>query len=448
MLKHLRAKVLILLIAVSLVALSSALLLRGLMIRDFSKYLEGEREDRIYWIMASLESSFERYAGWNREKLIEDTVWALMLGYDIRILNADKRVMMDTGTAVASLSPMTKRRIASLSELRVKPDGLAYVPYVLFLGGTEIGSIEVALLPPKKEQVFITTSNRLLLISLAALGGLALILGTIFSRTISIPVERLTEGVAAIAGGTLSKRVSIESGDELGRLAVAFNRMADALEKQESLRKRLTANIAHELRTPVSAIRGELEGMIDGMLPVNREGLQSLLAEIGRLRTLLDGIEELSQAEASSLGLRKASFPLAPFLGSVLERFRGLLLEKSISASIDCDQDITVTADPDRLSQIVINLLSNAIKATPERGSIVLSGGRGDHATVIRVEDTGCGIAPIDLPFVFERFYRSGAGGLGLGLTITRELVEAHGGTVVADSIPGRGSVFTVTLPD
>jgi two-component system sensor histidine kinase BaeS len=223
--------------------------------------------------------------------------------------------------------------------------------------------------------------------------------------------------------------------------------MAEALAVQESLRKKLTANVAHELRTPISAVRGELEGMIDGLIPAERENLQSLYAEIGRLRTILDGIEDLSQVEASAMSLEVRELDLKPFLSAIIERYGSIFRDKGVSLRLRCEDALKVDADPDRLSQVMVNLLTNALKATGQGGSVTVEAKRADHEVSISVSDTGAGIRAEDLPFVFERFYRAAEDGLGIGLTIVRELVEAHGGSVKAESELGRGSKFTVLLP-
>lgn len=447
MFKSLWVRFLILLFAVSLIALSAAFVLRELMVRDFREYLEGQMEDRVYWVTASLESTYENSSGWVSQTIIDDTVWALMLGFDIKLYDTKGNLVIDTESAVEMLSPLVKKRILAIAESRTARGSGKYVPYILFLGGKEIGELKVKFLRPKKESLFIERSNRLLLISLVALGGIAILLSVVFSRKLTNPIEGLTEAAVAIGDGDLGRRVGIAGHDEIARLADAFNRMAQSLQIQESLRKKLTSNVAHELRTPISAVRGELEGMIDGFIPTDRDHLQSLYAEIGRLRNVLEGIEELSQAEASSLTLRKQEFEIRAFLENIMERFAKMFQDKGVVTALECSAGVIVSADPDKLSQVVINLLSNALKATKAGGKVRVKVSKGNGDTVMEVADDGAGIKPEDLPNIFERFYRGSEGGLGLGLTIVRELVEAHGGRVTAASEYGKGSTFTIILP-
>lgn len=447
MFKSLWSKFLILLIAVVAIGLSATFLLRELMVNDFRVYLEGEREDRAYWVTAALESSYDTYSGWREENIIENTVWAMMLGIEIKLYDAEGKLVMDTDMAIDTLSPFVKKRVMAISERRVKGGGGPFIPYTLFLGGKQIGLLDVKFLSPQKEEVFVRRSNRFLFISLLALGGIAVLLSIIFSRKMTRPIKALTSAAAAIEEGNLKSRVKISGDDEIANLSAAFNRMAQKLEVQETLRKKLTSNIAHELRTPISAVRGELEGMMDGLISSDKEALQSLYAEIGRLKSILDGIEDLSQAEASSLMIRKVRLQLQPFLKSITERFGKTFMDKGVSLELFCDDDAAVSADPDRLSQIIINLLSNALKATERGGRVWLKEVKEKDEVRIEVGDTGCGIRESDLPFIFERFYRVSEGGLGIGLTIVKELAEAHGGKIKVRSSSGQGSVFTLILP-
>lgn len=447
MLKSLWSKFLLLLIAVAAIGLSATFLLRELMVKDFRGYLEGEREDRAYWVTAALESSYDTYEGWQQDNIIEHTVWAMMLGIEMRLFDADGRLVMDTDRAVETLSPLVAKRVTAISGRRSEERDAPFTPYTLFLGGHEIGRLDLKFLTPQKEGVFVRRSNRFLLVSLIALGSIAIVLSIVFSRKMTRPIKALTSAAAAIEEGDFRRRVAISGDDELGNLSNAFNRMAQKLETQEKLRKKLTSNIAHELRTPISAVRGELEGMMDGLIAADREALQSLYAEIGRLKNILDGIDDLSQAEASSLMIMKSRLELQPFLRSITDRYKKSFMQKGVLLDLICDPDASVSADPDKLSQIMINLISNALKATERDGRVWIRAMREKDEVRIEVVDTGCGIRESDLPFIFERFYRASEGGLGIGLTIVKELAEAHGGRIEARSRCGERAAFTLILP-
>lgn len=450
MIRSLRIKFVVLLLAVSAIALSAAFLLRGLMLRDFRDYLEGEREDRVYWVTADLERSFEKHGAWDRAALVDQTVRALLLGFKVQVFDASHEPVMDTDQAVASLSPMMRQRVAALVQQHVVQEGDGTdnsFPYPLFLRGREIGLLEVHFLDPGRNALYIRQSRQFLLWSLVALGGIAVALSIIASGVLMRSLKRLAAAAAAVGRGDLGARVPVKGGDEVAALAADFNRMAEALETQEKLRKKLIANVAHELRTPLSAMRGELEGMMDGVIPMDRRQLESLHEEAGRLQRMLDGIDDLAQAQASSLSLRKERIALKPFLEVLLGRMAIPAREKGVQLRFAGEADSAAHADPERLSQIMLNLLSNALKATGSNGSIEVRAFPQGASTALQVSDSGRGIDPAALPFVFERFYRASEGGLGLGLAIVKELVVAHGGSITVASTPGKGSVFTVILP-
>jgi two-component system sensor histidine kinase BaeS len=448
MIRSLRIKFIVLLLAVSAIALSAAFLLRGLMLRDFRDYLEGEREDRVYWVTADLERSYELHGKWDHPSLVDESVRALLLGFKVRVLDPQGALLMDTDRALDSLTPLMRRRVDALAEQHGSDAAdRTYLPYPLFLGGREIGVMEVSFLEPGRNALFVRQSRHFLLWSLVALGGIAVALSVVASGVLTRSLKRLANATAAVGKGDLSARVPARGGDEIAALAADFNRMAEALETQEALRKKLITNLAHELRTPLGAMRGELEAMMDGVLPMDSTQLESLHEEAGRLRRMLEGIEDLAQAQASGLSLRKEQITVKPFLENILGRMALRAGEKGVLLRLDCARDLRAYADPERLSQVVLNILTNALKATDRGGTIDIRAFSRDGGTALQVADTGAGIDQKDLPFIFERFFRSSAEGLGLGLAIVRELVETHGGTIEVDSAPGKGSVFTVILP-
>jgi two-component system sensor histidine kinase BaeS len=454
MLKSLWVKFLILLLSVSMVSLSAAFILRELIIKDFSEYLEGERIDRIYRLMAVLEGSYEQYSGWNQTALQENTIWALLLGYEIKIHDMNNNEIMNADRAVESMTPLMKRRIQAISDFSegaASQDNENFSLYPLFLGGKHIGNLEIRSLLPQekqlKETIFIERTNRFLLGSLFVLGGMSLIVSLVFSRKLINPIKRLTSAAHDISEGNIKSRVTVSGNDELSNLSMTFNNMAKSLEIQQELRKRLTSNIAHELRTPLTSIQGEIEGMIDGLIPVDKDRLLSLHEETKRLKNIIEGIEELSRAEASIVDLKKQQIYLKPFLTGIKERFEKVFMDKGVKLELECDESLAINANPDKFSQIVINLLSNSLKSTDQGGSVKVKAGRKESEIFLKVIDTGHGIKKEDLPFIFERFYKASEGGLGLGLTIAKELVEAHGGRIEVQSEHGYGAIFTVYMP-
>jgi len=288
----------------------------------------------------------------------------------------------------------------------------------------------------------------LLAVAVAAVATLLL------SRRILRPVESLAHAARGLSRGDFSQRVDVRSKDEFGELAKTFNSMAEDLERTEQLRRNLVADVAHELRTPLSNIQGHLEALRDGLLSPEPATFDSIYEEVLLLARLVEDLQELTLAEAGQLTLVRQSADVAEIVRRAViaaqppAEAKGLTIEAKLPAG----QAIAEVA-PERIGQVLRNLLSNAITHTSEGGRITVDLVDDGDELHIGVADTGDGIPPEDLPYVFERFYRAdpsrvrATGGAGLGLTIARRLVEAHGGTIGVESEVGKGSRFTFTLP-
>jgi signal transduction histidine kinase len=296
--------------------------------------------------------------------------------------------------------------------------------------------------------------NRALLLSagLAGFGATLLILG--LSRRILAPIEALTAAAQRLEAGDLSQRVEITSHDEIGDLAHAFNAMADGLARLEELRRNLVGDVAHELRTPLSNIRGYLEAIQDGVVEPGPDIVDSLYEEAMLLHRLVDDLQELALAEAGQLRLERRPVALADVVDRAVGAVHPRAEAGGITLRVDVADDLPlVDVDPQRIGQVLRNLLDNALAHTPASGEIVVAASLAEHWIEVRVRDTGVGIAPEDLPYVFERFYRAdrsrarATGGTGLGLAIARHWVEAHGGEIRVESAVGQGTCFTLTLP-
>jgi two-component system sensor histidine kinase BaeS len=290
------------------------------------------------------------------------------------------------------------------------------------------------------------------------LGGLlaiaigAALMGLLASR-ITGPIEALTSAVHKMEGGDLSPRVSVHGDDEVATLARAFNGMAGSLDRAQALRRQLTADVAHELRTPLANLRGQIEAIQDGLLAPDAAALASLHEEVAILARLVDDLQQLADAESGALRLEAIAVPVRAALENTAAGFQLDAAARTVTIDVDADAALTARVDPVRLGQILRNLVANALTHTPAGGRIRLTASREGATVAFAVEDTGTGIAPEHLPHVFERFYRAdpsrtrATGGAGLGLAVVRQLVIAHGGTVAAASEPGRGTRMTFTLP-
>lgn len=298
------------------------------------------------------------------------------------------------------------------------------------------------------------TLYRSLLIAAAAGGGAALALTLFFASRVVKPLEALTAAARRMGTGDLSQRVAVRARDEVGTLAHAFNAMADGLARHEQLRRHLMSDVAHELRTPLTNLRGYLEAARDGVLSLTPELIGSLYDETMLLTRLVDDLQELALAEAGQLWLDRQATSVSELVTRTLAALPpqlttgGPVIRQALAPELPL-----MDGDPERLRQVLRNLLLNALHHTPSGGEIVVAARRAGGQVAVSVRDTGEGIAPEHLPFVFERFYRvdparsRATGGAGLGLAIVRQLVDAHGGQVTVESAPGRGSTFTFTVP-
>ena len=295
--------------------------------------------------------------------------------------------------------------------------------------------------------------NRFLIWSGILAVGLAAVLTFFLSRRILAPVEGLSRAARALARGEFSQRVSVTSRDEVGELGRTFNAMASELATTEEVRRSLVADVAHELRTPLSNIRGYLEGIRDGVVTANPDTLRSMHEEVLLLTRLIEDLQELALAESGQMDLYLQPCNLAELTKRAVAGVQPSAELKGVVLTTDVADHAPVAADPERIGQVLRNLLANAVNYTGAGGSIKVSLHRGDGCARVRVEDTGVGIAEEDLPYVFERFYRvdksrsRSTGGVGLGLTIAKRMVEAHGGRMAVESTAGEGSTFSFTLP-
>ena len=284
--------------------------------------------------------------------------------------------------------------------------------------------------------------------------AIALVMTFFLSRKILAPVKTLTSAARRLGRGDLSQRVQLKDKGEMGELSKAFNSMAGDLERTEQLRQNMVADAAHELRTPLSNIRGYLEAMRDGIKKPDTDTIRSIDEEATLLSQLVDDLQALSLAEAGELKLDRQAEDIIKLIKQAVAAKQTQAIAKGVSISTEVSKKLpSVNVDSRRIGQVLHNLLENAIAHTTKSGSIVVTAQKQDNWVKVSVTDTGEGIPAEDLPSIFERFYRvdksraRATGGSGLGLTIARRLVEAHGGKIEVQSELGKGSRFTFTLP-
>ncbi len=442
----LQQKLLLLLFLVIVITLSSSILLRNLIIRDFNAFGEGQMLDSLYQTQAILEGRYQQSGNWQNPQIADDLVRGWLSGMELRLFDDKGQLVLDTEQAIAIQPEAIQQRISSSRSLPAY-NGTEFQNYPLFWDGNEIGHLDVRLLRPSQAEYFISSSNRFLIYLLLGLGITAVMLSILVARRLTRPLEELTFAAQGLASGEAGRRVQTITHDEIGSLALTFNRMADKLEAQEQLRRQLVSNAAHELRTPLMIIRGELEGMLDNVLPVTPEGLQSLHEETTRLTAILDGVDELTRAQADALAMQLQPVQILPLLSQIAGRFERQALEQSVEISLNGDEQLVAELDSDQFSRVVINLISNSLRAMPDGGQLGITAARQAGMTEIVFSDTGCGIPADQLPNIFERFYKGRKGGLGLGLAIVKELVEGHGGNISVASQVGQGTHFRILLP-
>lgn len=299
-----------------------------------------------------------------------------------------------------------------------------------------------------------TSINRSLLLGGSLAIGIALLLTLGLSRRMMSPVGALAKASRRLGHGDLSQRVKVQGEGEVAALAQAFNSMAADLEYAEQLRRNMVADVAHELRTPLSNIQGYLEAIRDGMIKPDADAICSLDEETRLLSQLVNELQELSLAEAGELKLVYQTEDIANLVKQTVSSWQPQLMAKEISLSLDLPGNLPpVNIDWQRVNEVLHNILENAVAHTPKGGTITVAAGEKGKWVEVSVCDTGEGIPAEDLPHIFERFYRvdksraRATGGSGLGLTIAKRLIEAHGGTITVESKLGEGSRFSFTLP-
>jgi two-component system sensor histidine kinase BaeS len=335
-------------------------------------------------------------------------------------------------------------------QVQASPGSITIMP----IPGDDSNS-ETPLYMGEAEQAFLSAVRNSLWIAalVAILTGVGL--GYFFSRLISGPMRQLTLAARKVATGDFSQRVSTKTDDEIGEVSVAFNTMAEQLEAKEKSRRQLLADIAHELRNPLSIIQGNLEAWLDGVIAPAPDQVASVYDETVLLSRLITDLRDLSLAEAGQLKLYQNATELGEFIFTEIASVQNRCQEKQISVSAELPTGLPVVLiDTDRIRQVLHNLVDNALRYTPAGGNIEIGAKYTKPGWVtVSVSDTGAGIAPKDLPHVFDHFYKAdrsrkrGYGGAGIGLAMVKRVVELHGGTVWVKSRKGKGTTFYFTLP-
>lgn len=306
--------------------------------------------------------------------------------------------------------------------------------------------------PTDIHQMFIASVHQYLLWAAVLALFLAFILSYFLTRRVLRPLSQMAAITRQVATGNYSTRVDVATKDEVGDLGTAFNRMADSLEQIENLRKNMVANVAHDLRTPLTNLRGYIEGLNDGVISPSPETLKMLQEEVLHLVRLVENLQQLAKADAAKAYLNKGSFNLPEAVKQIFELYRPNFQAKDIKVKMSFAQPpgTKIFADRDKMLQVFRNLIENALKFTPSNGEVVIATESVAQGIKLVITNTGQEIFPEDLPYIFERFYKADRSrseersGAGIGLSIVKELIEAHGGFVGAESEGGKNRIWLI----
>lgn len=464
------ALVLMVLLSVALVAC----LMYLSMAREFQHYISRGASIYVARVEDGLSEFYSRERSWDGVQRVVDML--LIPGGNSRLVVADGsgtivgdtgdallgqdagQLGLDGGTSIAVAGEEVGKLYAMLPAAAVSGKG-----FRRGLPGTHLPGADEAPHMDILERNFLSNVNRSLWLAILIAVGVAVILGLVLTRRITRPLQALAAGARQIAGGHLGHRVELSSRDEVGEVAESFNAMARSLDENEQARRRLMADIAHELATPLTVIEGTVDGILDGVFQPDAEHLGSVKEQTVLLTRLISDLRDISLAESGQLKLERAPTDMVELVGRKVSQAELAAREKGIRLELKAAPGLpAVNVDAGRMEQVVANLLTNAVRHTPGGESITVSMRTVDAdaahrvdgpSLVMSVADTGEGIAPEHLPYVFERFYRAetarsrAGGGAGLGLAIARQMVQAHGGRVWVESQPGQGSTFYVALP-
>lgn len=445
-------------VALVCIALIS-ILTQFLVDRHFREYVQQNREKRNKEIITSIGQQYLGDGTWDMSGLETIGIGALENSLIIKIKDNNGKMLWD---ATVHNNGMCQRIIEQMAHnMNSRYPGMkgSYeeIPYDIYVRFQHVGTVAIGSYGPfylsENDLAFINSLNKILLgVGIFSL-FFALLFGGIIARRLSSPISRVIKTAQAIARGCFSDRVSVVTNTrEISQLTNTINGLAETLEKQEVLRKRLTGDVAHELRTPLATLQSHMEAMIDGIWKPDAGRLKSCHEEIIRINKMVGDLEKLAKFESENLVLDMSRFDVAELIKHILQNFESEYLHKRIAIEFDANEE-WIFADRDKISQVIVNLLSNALKYTPEGGRVTVYITETQESIIIHVKDNGPGISEEDLPFIFERFYRSDqsrnrlTGGSGIGLTIAKAIVEAHNGSIDVQSHLHEGTEVTVSLP-
>lgn len=437
-----------------LVGIASKIFIRN----SFNKYIEDSIVTRKNEVITNITNSYNN-GSWNEEAISNIGMNALKNGLVIKVNNSFNKEIWNART---HNNGMCEAILANISENTYKSQKNSSENYVtenvdININNVKVGSVEIEYYGPfyytDSDVIYLNTLNYTLVIVGVLATIVSFIIGLLISRSISKPINSVIHTTNLIAEGHYKNRINEKNNiNEINVLMKSINTMASNLEEQENMRKVLTKDISHELKTPITSIMGQLEAINDGVWEPTKERITRIYEEMERLNRLVGSLENLMKLESDKLILKKENIYINELISSILLNFEKQLIDKEIEVDLALDKCIYY-GDKDKLSQVIVNLISNAIKYSNKKGIITLKCFYEKESLVIIVKDNGIGIGSNHLPFIFDRLYRVDesrnrkTGGAGIGLSITKAIVEAHNGEIYAESKEGEGSEFIIKLP-
>ena len=446
----------VVLIVVFLISIVSNFLIS----RQFENYVEEQQNEKAEDMALNLSHQYDAMSGgWNLDYVHGLGMYALNEGYILKLSDEKQDILWDAQNHDMTLCSQMMESISSqMQENYLGFEGKFVTHrYDLKQGNQVVGYLDVSYYSPyylnENEFHFIEALNQILIVVGICSLLMAVVIGLFLAGSLSKPIAKIVEITERISDGDYSMR--FQEGvktKELEDLSRAVNDMAESLENQETIRKRLTSDVAHELRTPLANVSSYLEAIIEGVWEPTPERLQNCYDELERISKLVSDLERLKQMENENLKLDKTRENLLELVQAVMKNFE-IQMESKNLRSVVTGEDVFACIDRNRMQQVITNLISNAVKYSNENGTIRVRIEKNADMASIQVQDEGIGIPEKDLPLIFERFYRTDksrnrrTGGAGIGLTIAKAIVQAHGGKIMAESKQGIGSTFTVIFP-
>lgn len=415
-----------------------------LIINNFGIYLKQSSDNDFNNIASSIAEAYKETGDWN-ETGNRIAHGLMMRGYGIKVrdLKGNTVIKISSMFTMMGIGNGDKTTTKTLP-IMVNGRKVAYVD-ITYSGTMPMNKLDYKFLYDMNKYIAIITIVTIIIV---------LIISIYVSKYLTKPILNIARVARKLENGNYDERVEeIPKEEELFVLTAAINHLGASLKNQGMLRVQMTQNIAHELRTPLSTLKSHLEAIIDGVWEPSKERIVSLYEEVVRLSNLINDIELLNKIEAENLRINKVVFNLSDLVKSLLINYESIFITKNQHLEKNIEDGISIFADKDKISEVIINLLANANKYTGEGGNVKIKLYKEEKYAVLIVSDDGIGIPKEDLPFIYERFYRSEKsrnreyGGSGLGLSITKAIIKAHNGTINAESILNEGTKFTVKLP-